>query len=317
MKKLSALLIILSLTVCSFAQNIGINDDGSLPNANAILDVKSNTKGFLPPRMSYDERNSITNPPAGLVIWCTNCAVHGELQVFNGTAWTNMTGGLANVPPPPPIECGDSLLDTRDGRSYATVLIGSQCWMAQNLNYGTRIAGGLEQTDNNIPEKYCFWNNDGTCNGWYGALYQWAEMLQYANGATNTTSWSSPPSGYVQGLCPVGWHIPTDYEWWLLGELVGGNNIGGGKLKEAGYDHWWYPNTGATNESSFTALPAGYRKSADLGWADDFGYAMFWTLDEGSSWQAWRRCLAYDINYIVRDANHNKRDGMSVRCVKD
>ena len=80
-----------------FAQNMGINNDGSSPDGSAMLDVSSTSKGFLPPRMTYAERNAITGAPAGLIVWCSNCA-SGELQVYNGTTWTNMVGGGASVP---------------------------------------------------------------------------------------------------------------------------------------------------------------------------------------------------------------------------
>ena len=83
-----------------FAQtgNVGINNDGSSPNSKAMLDVSSTTKGFLPPRMTYAEKILITSPPAGLMVWCSNCGPSGELQVYNGTVWTNMVGGSASVP---------------------------------------------------------------------------------------------------------------------------------------------------------------------------------------------------------------------------
>ena len=87
--------LLITAPLLMLAQNVGINDDGSNPDNKAMLDVKSTTKGFLPPRMTYAERNSITGAPAGLIIWCTNCGTSGEMQVYNGTAWTNMVGGQA------------------------------------------------------------------------------------------------------------------------------------------------------------------------------------------------------------------------------
>ena len=80
-----------------FAQ-VGINDDNSEPNPVAGLDVKFTNKGFLPPRLSFTERNAIAGAPAGLMVWCTDCGTSGELQVYNGTIWTNMVGGGASVP---------------------------------------------------------------------------------------------------------------------------------------------------------------------------------------------------------------------------
>ena len=92
-------IIILFSCITSYAQNIAINDDGSVPDSSAQLDVKSTTRGFLMPRMTYAQRDSIHSPKAGLVVWCSNCGLSGELQVFNGNIWTNMVGGTASGVP--------------------------------------------------------------------------------------------------------------------------------------------------------------------------------------------------------------------------
>src|SRR5205823_3607559 len=108
-----------------------------------------------------------------------------------------------------PWVCGSPLVDTRDGRSYNTTMIGSQCWFAQNINVGSMLSstsGSSNQTDNGVIEKYCYNNDVNNCNV-YGGMYQWAEMVQYFNGATNSSSWSPVPSGNVQGICPSSWHV--------------------------------------------------------------------------------------------------------------
>lgn len=94
-KKLIFLILLALMASVSFAQSVGINDNGSSPNSSAMLDVSSTSKGFLPPRMTLVQRNSISSPVAGLIIWCSNCGTSGELQVYNGTTWTNMIGGAA------------------------------------------------------------------------------------------------------------------------------------------------------------------------------------------------------------------------------
>lgn len=99
MKKILILLTIFT-TFASTAQSVGINADGSAANASAMLDVSSTTKGFLPPRMTQAQRNTITSPAAGLIVLCTDCGTAGELQVNNGTSWTNMTGGAASATVP-------------------------------------------------------------------------------------------------------------------------------------------------------------------------------------------------------------------------
>ena len=101
--------------------------------------------------------------------------------------------------------CGQPLTDSRDGQSYNTVQIANQCWMAQNLNVGSKINGSDEQSNNGTIEKYCY-NNDAANCAVYGGLYQWDELMNYL------TSSNATPSGR-QGICPDGWHIPSEAEW--------------------------------------------------------------------------------------------------------
>ncbi len=110
---------------------------------------------------------------------------------------------------PPTWSCGDTLNDTRDGQNYNTVQIGDQCWMAENLNVGTMIDGSDDQTQQTpeVIEKYCYDNNTANCDT-YGGLYQWNEMMHY------TTQEGA------QGICPAGWHVPTDGEWCTLTQVV-------------------------------------------------------------------------------------------------
>jgi len=192
--------------------------------------------------------------------------------------------------------------DPRDGRTYTVVEIGGKVWMAENLNYGDRIDGSEEQTDNQIVEKYCYNNNEHNCNI-YGGLYQWMEMLQYDN--TQGT----------QGICMDGWHLPTENEWTALAEYLGGIKIAGSKLKEAGTIHWEAPNRGATNESGFSALPGGDRNY--FGSFDNEGESgKFWSSTEfnnlyASGWQLYY--LDLDLSYVY----DGKENGRSVRCVRD
>lgn len=199
--------------------------------------------------------------------------------------------------------CGDSLTDTRDGQKYSTVQIGTQCWMAENLNLGTRINGSSGQTNNATLEKYCYNDIEDSCNV-YGGLYQWDETMHYV-----TTEGT-------QGICPGGWHIPSDGEWTILSDYLGGNIVAGGKMKEAGYDHWASPNLGATNSSGFTGLPGGYR-SYSSGSFYNLGYlGFFWSSTEDGASFAWNRMLYYDIDDVGR-GNYYKTYGFSVRCLKD
>jgi uncharacterized protein (TIGR02145 family) len=209
-------------------------------------------------------------------------------------------------------DCGTRYTDPRDGKSYLTVLIGHQCWMSENLNVGERLEGNNDATDNGIIEKYCYDDEESNCDV-YGGLYQWNEMMGYT-----TTE-------MAQGVCPKGWHIPSDYEWKTLEMELGmtqeqADAAGwrgtdeGGKLKAAGYTFWEQPNTGATNSSLFTALPAGGRDNVGtfccMGtWTD------YWTSTTIVT-QSIYRMLSSTESRIER-IDGNRSYSTAVRCLKD
>jgi uncharacterized protein (TIGR02145 family) len=208
-----------------------------------------------------------------------------------------------------------------DGNVYNTVTIGTQTWMAANLNT-THYADGtaiplvtgnsnwdtLDYTD----KAYCWYDDDSATNAnTYGALYTWSAAM---NG---TASSSASPSG-IQGVCPTGWHLPSDAEWTTLTDYLGGEDVAGGKLKETGTTHWQSPNEGATNESGFTALPGGGRVDEGRGGTSyGIGYLGFWwSSTEGATGGAWSRLLGYDFSTVYRLPS-NKHYGFSVRCLRD
>jgi len=188
------------------------------------------------------------------------------------------------------------------GQTYNTVQIGSQCWLRENLNVGTRIDGSQEQTNNGIIEKYCY-NDDVSSCAVYGGLYQWDEMMQYI--ALEGS----------QGICPTGWHVPSDSEYTILTDYLGGESVAGGKMKEAGTDHWLSPNTGGTNSSGFTALPGGA--------ADNTGHFVLlhyltnlWTSTHGNMSYACYENLYYDSEQFNQHGYDPKTAGFSVRCLE-
>lgn len=188
------------------------------------------------------------------------------------------------------------------GQLYNTVMIGTQCWLRENLNIGTRINGLLNQTNNGIKEKYCYNDLESNCDV-YGGLYQWNELMQYV----------TTPG--VLGICPPGWHIPTDVEWGTLTTYLGGVTVAGGKMKEIGYSHWQYPNAGATNESGFTALPGGFRNT-DGNFGVMGNNADLWSSSETVSNYAWGRVLHFS-DVIVLRGDFPETLGLSVRCLQD
>jgi uncharacterized protein (TIGR02145 family) len=115
--------------------------------------------------------------------------------------------------------------------------------------------------------------------------------------------------------CPEGWHLPSDDEWDILINYLGGSSVAGGKMKETGTVHWNSPNTGATNESGFSGLPGGFRNN--FGYFDYIGYLGFWwSSAEYSSTNAWLRLLSCDDDDAYQNSS-NKEYGFSVRCLRD
>jgi uncharacterized protein (TIGR02145 family) len=188
-----------------------------------------------------------------------------------------------------------------DGNVYKTIQIGVQTWMAENLRTTTF------NDNTSIPLKtiystwtvlstpgYCWYNNDSVA---YGAMYNWY--------AVNTGK-----------LCPAGWHVPIDSEWTTLTTTLGGDSVSGNKLKETGTIHWMTSNSGATNESGFTALPGGYRNSGTGVFNDLKKLGYFWSATEYNTIDAIYRLLSYNSGH-VESSSSNKNSAFSVRCVKD
>jgi len=216
-----------------------------------------------------------------------------------------------------PWQCGLAFIDARDSQSYETVQIGDQCWMAENLNIGTRIAGSSNQANNSTIEKYCYSNSDAQCDV-YGGLYQWNEMMGY----TTTPG--------VQGICPDGWHLPTDAEWTALTTYVSSQpaylcNTNTSYIAKAlaATTNWnSYSGTctvgnnlAANNATNFTALPGGFR-STDGSFYDVSVGGNFWSSSAIDASDAWYRDLDYDSADVNRFNNY-KSFGFSVRCLKD
>ncbi|MDX2173001.1 MAG: FISUMP domain-containing protein [Bacteroidota bacterium] len=207
--------------------------------------------------------------------------------------------------------CGDTLLDTRDGKKYATVLIGSACWMKQNLNYGTTITSNTstvahyDMTNNGIVEKYAPMGNTSNLIT-HGALYEWPELMNYSTVAG------------AQGICPSGWHVPTDPEFQTMIVAAGGTLItvnggyGGNKLKNIGEG---FGAGAGTNTSGFSAKHAGDRDSYGIFYGLTFR-SIFWTSTSNGP-SAYQYTLWADRDTIFRGGNAQKETGFSCRCVKD
>lgn len=209
--------------------------------------------------------------------------------------------------------CGDSITDNRDGKKYPTVLVGEQCWMAANLDVGTGINSAQNQTNNNIIEKYCYNNEPAACDI-HGGLYSWNEMMQY----TTTAG--------ANGICPDGWHIPSDDEWKHLEGYVDSlykiNDDEWDSIEFRGFNagqnikstELWFNNGNGSDLLGFRVLPSGLLLAPNF---YNLGQAgTFWTSSETSTNYAWRRNIVFNDDGIYRNNNSVKSICRSVRCVK-
>jgi uncharacterized protein (TIGR02145 family) len=205
----------------------------------------------------------------------------------------------------------NGVLDTRDLRHYSIVKIGLQTWLSQSLNAGSFTDTSYNQLNNVITERYCYDNIKFACD-WTGGLYTWSEMMGYAPSDNNE-------NGTIQGICPDGWHIPTYKEWGTLIDYLGGESIAGGKLKDPTgppWNSWEFPNTGATNETGFTAYGGGYFDKSIKTFLNSFYDAYFSTATEVSADSSYVVKLKYDSSGI-EFGTISKSNALSVRCIKN
>lgn len=226
------------------------------------------------------------------------------------------------------LQTADGILSDVDGNIYPTIQIGGQLWMAENLkvtHYSdgseiTLVEGQPEWDDLRYRDKsYCWYQNDPAFKEIYGALYNWAAAMRWTGQDQNE-------DGIVQGICPEGWHLPSDDEWKTLELYLGMDptvvnktlergTTEGSKLKEGGNTHWRLPNGGATNSSGFSGLPAGMRNSHGSFLHGHYN-GMFWSTTEIGIQKVWHRRLEYKYQTVFRSYLF-KSAAASVRCIKD
>ncbi|MCX6257376.1 MAG: fibrobacter succinogenes major paralogous domain-containing protein [Bacteroidia bacterium] len=189
-----------------------------------------------------------------------------------------------------------------DGNVYHTVTIDTQVWMAENLKttqYSDGIAIPLLTENTALSNKstpgYCWSDNDSTNKNTYGALYNWYTIK-------------------TDKLCPKGWHVPSDADWTILTDYLGGLRLAGGKLKSK--TDWSSPNDiEATNSSCFSALPGGHSES-DGSFQEVGRHGYWWSSSEYDINNAWMRRMNNNSSGVFCN-NYPKEDGLSVRCIKD
>ena len=209
-----------------------------------------------------------------------------------------------------------TLTDSRDGQTYKTVTVGKQTWMAENLNYAYIGIPYNFSGNTSDSTSWCYGDNPANCTK-YGRLYTWAAAMD----SVGTWSTNSKGCGYgtacsptypVRGICPEGWHLPTNAEFETLFTAVGGQSTAGKMLKSTS---GWYSSGKGTDAYSFSALPAG-RRYYNGYFNFEGNNAFFWSSTERGSDYAYNM----DMNYSNDDAYLNNRIkdyGFSVRCVKD
>jgi uncharacterized protein (TIGR02145 family) len=239
----------------------------------------------------------------------SNAATTGNFVgiLLNFLPWlaiTLLTMGLAGTAP---VYCqpqGASVTDI-DGNVYHTVTIGSQVWLAENLRV-TRYRDGTPIPE--VPE------SDTWCNLTMGAFCAPA-LDSSADTAAYGLLYNFHAVNDSRGLCPEGWHVPTEEEWRTLIDYLGGDQEAGARMRETDSGHWLISVPGSTNESGFTALPAGGR--GRYGGPGDVGsYTTWWSSTSHDESFAWHWGLHPDKNSIRYNPGH-KASGFSVRCIKD
>ena len=195
--------------------------------------------------------------------------------------------------------CGEAI--TYAGVGYSTVQIGDQCWFAENLRTTTYLNGdaipqNLSDADwgTTTSDAMAFYQNDLTSQVAYGGLYNWYAVDD------------------ARGLCPSGWHVPTDGEWTVMTEHLGGEGIAGSQMKAV---YGWYSGGNGTNSSGFSGLPGGNRESGS-GWFLSAGVSGYWWSSSPFGSFAWFRNLYSDSENVFRNVD-DQRAGFSVRCVRD
>jgi uncharacterized protein (TIGR02145 family) len=274
----------LSIADVSNSKEIGV-----LYSTSSISLSSTAQKTSISNLKSGDNSASLTDLFPGTTYYYKAYATDGYTSIY-GEIKTFTTGGVA-------------IVTDVDGNVYHYITIGTQIWMVENLKTtkyrdGTAIPNVTDQTiwTNLTTGAYCYYNNDvASYNALYGYLYNWY--------AVNTGM-----------LAPTGWHVATDTEWTTLSTYLGGESVAGGKLKETGTNHWNSPNTGATNESGFSALPGGSRFSNGFSNVGDGGF--WWSSTKRNDDYVWFRFLGYNYGNLYNSGGL-KHLGFSVRCLRD
>jgi uncharacterized protein (TIGR02145 family) len=193
----------------------------------------------------------------------------------------------------------DSFTDSRDGRTYRTVTIGTQTWMAENLNF-------------NASGSVCYDNLASNCN-LYGRLYNWAQAMNLPS-TCNTYSCAGQVQSLHQGICPNGWHVPSDAEWQTLVDHAGGTSVAGARLRSTTHWHTGSGHVPSTDNFGFSALPGGYRLVDFYGVGNS---SHWWCATERDVIGAWGWATSWRASDLYMHGVGHKADSFSLRCIAD
>lgn len=279
----------------------GATCDGSI---DKIVATSSSTPAYTFEVTFYDG--------AGTIIDCTDATWRDKAIRLKVEGFYRQTARVIElgIKPRPKCDASDTVADA-SGNNYDLIQIGEQCWMQQNMRVGSRINSGINQTNNSIIEYYCYSNNPSNCTTSHpnepdGGLYNWDEAMQYV---TNEGA---------RGICPNGWHIPTDADWYTLENFLKDT---GSICSASRTDAWSCTTAGAklqpTGNSGLQFNLAGYRRNSS-GFSGRGTNAYFWSSSIASSGQVYYRGLQNGVDGVYRGTLAN--DGSvqaSVRCIKD
>ncbi|MCL2183343.1 MAG: fibrobacter succinogenes major paralogous domain-containing protein [Chitinispirillia bacterium] len=239
------------------------------------------------------------------------------------TACSDSGGGTVTPPP-----SGNTFTDSRDGKVYRVVTIGGQTWMAENLNYsagGSQCYGEDGQVfvgrDENGEYIFTTLSNaevQANCAK-YGRLYNWAAVMGLPS-SCNETECASQVQSKHRGICPSGWHVPSDAEWETLVKYVDPDatedygNHAGIKLKSVNGWEYFSTSTVGTDNYGFSALPGGNGYGSSFYNAGYYGF--WWSATEGDAGNAWSRYMVYDDDGVSR-GSYDKAGLFSLRCLRD
>jgi hypothetical protein len=297
-KSILSVLCLRISAIVSFSQSVGINKDGSTPDPTAILDVKSTSQGMLVPRMTIAQRNAIATPAEGLMVFCTDCGVNGALALYSNSQWRSYQDCITS----PPV-AGTAVATVNSIQWGWTCPLGGTA-MGYKFNatndYATATDKGnvLTYTETglncNTPYTRYLWAYTGcgvstpitlikttirnpvapdtskVPNTDTQITWNWKAVSGAAGYKWNTATWSPVPAGNVWGLCPPGWHIPSEPEYYTLKSIITNlvvtsmsmSQEGGCMRENSSYGRWAVPTNPANdgnNYTGFTAVGPGIR----------------------------------------------------------